>query len=73
MNEMRGIGVGKISTGLSENVGEIDGEAFYTASEALERAKKENYKNTERRGLSRCSFNRGKSKERVIRSRKNRR
>ena len=37
-----GIGVGDISTGLSENVGEIDGEAFHKASEALERAKKEN-------------------------------
>ncbi len=37
-----GIGVGGISTGLSENVGEIDGEAFHKASEALERAKKEN-------------------------------
>ncbi|MCK4397829.1 MAG: hypothetical protein KAV25_02425 [Methanophagales archaeon] len=37
-----GIGVGNISTGLSENVGEIDGKAFHKASEALERAKKEN-------------------------------
>jgi len=37
-----GIGVGDISTSLSENVGEIDGEAFHNASEALERAKKEN-------------------------------
>lgn len=37
-----GIGVGDISTSLSENVGEIDGEAFHKASEALERAKKEN-------------------------------
>ena len=36
-----GIGVGDISTSLSENVGEIDGEAFHKASEALERAKKE--------------------------------
>jgi len=32
---------GDISTSLSENVGEIDGEAFHKASEALERAKKE--------------------------------
>ena len=37
-----GIGVGDISTRLSENVGEIDGEAFHKASDALERAKKEN-------------------------------
>ena len=37
-----GIGVGGISTSLSENVGEIDGEAFHKASDALERAKKEN-------------------------------
>jgi hypothetical protein len=37
-----GIGVGNISTRLSENVGEIDGEAFHKASEALESAKKEN-------------------------------
>lgn len=37
-----GIGVGNISTRLSENVGEIDGEAFHKASDALERAKKEN-------------------------------
>jgi len=42
MNEMRGIGVGDISTSLSENVGEIDGEAFHKASDALKRAKKEN-------------------------------
>lgn len=39
-----GIGVGDISTSLSENVGEIDGEAFHKASDALERAKKENKK-----------------------------
>jgi hypothetical protein len=38
----QGIGVGDISTRLSENVGEIDGEAFHKASDALERAKKEN-------------------------------
>ncbi len=37
-----GIGVGGLSTRLSENVGEIDGEAFHKASEALERAKKDN-------------------------------
>ena len=37
-----GIGVGGISTSLSENVGEIDGESFHKASDALERAKKEN-------------------------------
>lgn len=37
-----GIGVGDISTRLSENVGEIDGEAFHKASDALERAKKDN-------------------------------
>jgi len=37
-----GIGVGDVSTSLSENVGEIDGEAFHNASDALERAKKEN-------------------------------
>ena len=37
-----GIGFGGISTGLSENVGEIDGEAFHKASEALEMAKKKN-------------------------------
>lgn len=37
-----GIGIGGISTSLSENVGEIDGEAFHKASDALERAKKEN-------------------------------
>ncbi len=36
-----GIGVGDISTSLSENVGEIDGEAFHKASDALKRAKKE--------------------------------
>ncbi len=36
-----GIGVGGLSTRLSENIGEIDGEAFHNASEALERAKKE--------------------------------
>jgi len=39
-----GIGVGNISTRLSENVGEIDGEAFHKASDALEMAKKENKK-----------------------------
>ncbi|MEA2033245.1 MAG: SatD family protein, partial [Euryarchaeota archaeon] len=37
-----GIGVGGISTSLSENVGEIDGEAFHKASDALKGAKKEN-------------------------------
>ena len=37
-----GIGIGGISTNLSENVGEIDGEAFHKAYEALEMAKKEN-------------------------------
>ncbi|NQE05072.1 hypothetical protein C5S32_04305 [ANME-1 cluster archaeon GoMg1] len=37
-----GIGIGGISTSLSENVGEIDGEAFHKASDALERAKREN-------------------------------
>lgn len=37
-----GIGVGGIATSLSENIGEIDGEAFHKASEALEMAKKEN-------------------------------
>ena len=37
-----GIGIGGISTNLSENVGEIDGEAFHKAYEALEKAKKEN-------------------------------
>ena len=37
-----GIGIGGISTGLSENVGEIDGEAFHKASEALEMAKRKN-------------------------------
>lgn len=37
-----GIGFGGISTSLSENVGEIDGESFHKASDALERAKKEN-------------------------------
>ncbi|MEA1957461.1 MAG: hypothetical protein U9N01_03800 [Euryarchaeota archaeon] len=31
-----------LPTGLSENVGEIDGEAVHKASEALERAKKGN-------------------------------
>jgi len=37
-----GIGIGDISTGLSKNVAEIDGRAFYLASEALEKTKKEN-------------------------------
>jgi hypothetical protein len=37
-----GIGIGGISTSLSENVGEMDGEAFHKTSDALERAKKEN-------------------------------
>jgi len=37
-----GIGIGGISTSLSENVGEIDGESFHKASDALERAKKGN-------------------------------
>ena len=38
-----GIGIGEISTGLSGNVGEIDGEAFHRASSALEKAKRDNY------------------------------
>lgn len=37
-----GIGVGSISTNLSENVGEMDGEAFHKALDVLEKAKKEN-------------------------------
>ena len=37
-----GVGVGGISTKLSENVGEIDGDAFHRASEALGMAKKKN-------------------------------
>jgi len=37
-----GVGVGSISTHLSENVGEMDGEAFHKAFDALEQAKKEN-------------------------------
>ncbi|MHC1605391.1 MAG: SatD family protein [Candidatus Methanofastidiosia archaeon] len=37
-----GIGIGNISTVLSKNVGEMDGEAFHRASAALEQAKKEN-------------------------------
>ncbi len=35
-----GIGIGSISTKLSKNVGEMDGEAFYKAGEALEKVKK---------------------------------
>jgi len=36
-----GIGVGGISTELSNNVGEMDGEAFHRSAEALERVKKD--------------------------------
>lgn len=36
-----GIGVGGISTNLSKNVGEMDGEVFYRSSESLSKAKKE--------------------------------
>jgi len=36
-----GVGVGSISTDLSENVGEMDGEAFHNAFDALKQAKKE--------------------------------
>lgn len=36
-----GIGIGSISTKLSKNVGEMDGEAFHRAIEALEKAKKD--------------------------------
>ncbi len=36
-----GIGIGGISTNLSEDIAEIDGEAFHMASEALAGAKKE--------------------------------
>jgi len=37
-----GVGIGGISTRLSENVGEMDGEAFHRAFNALEQAKREN-------------------------------
>ena len=37
-----GVGIGSISTDISKNVGEIDGEAFHKALNALEQAKKEN-------------------------------
>ena len=36
-----GVGIGSISTHLSENVGEMDGKAFHRAFNALERAKRE--------------------------------
>jgi hypothetical protein len=36
-----GIGIGNVSTNLSENVGEMDGEVFYRSSKALSEAKKE--------------------------------
>ena len=36
-----GIGIGSISTSLSKNVGEIDGDAFYKSSKSLNKAKKE--------------------------------
>jgi len=36
-----GVGIGNISTDISKNVGEIDGEAFHKAMKALEQAKKE--------------------------------
>ena len=36
-----GIGIGSISTNLSENIAEIDGEAFHLSAEALEGAKRE--------------------------------
>lgn len=37
-----GVGIGNISTDISKNVGEIDGEAFHRAIKALEQSKKEN-------------------------------
>jgi len=36
-----GVGAGGISTGLSKNVGEMDGEVFYRSVESLSKAKKE--------------------------------
>ena len=36
-----GVGVGGISTKLSNNVGEMDGEAFHRSAEALEKVKKD--------------------------------
>jgi len=37
-----GIGIGDISTTLSRNIGEMDGEAFHKASATLKQTKKEN-------------------------------
>jgi len=36
-----GVGAGSISTGLSKNVSEMDGEVFYRSAESLSKAKKE--------------------------------